>query len=188
MRLVDGRVLRLVYAGRNGAPYVSIGRLLIERSGIRAADMSLIALKKWIRAHGQGPGEPGLALMQSNPSYVFFDLRGESDTACGPIGGQGFGLTPLRSIAIDRSLWPYGQPFWIDAELPCGESSSAKFRRLMIAQDTGSAILGAARADIFFGSGDEAGTRAGDVRHKGHMAVLLPAMEEWPQMEVVEGE
>lgn len=188
VRLVDGRMLRLVYAGRNGAPYVSIGRLLIERGEIRAADMSLIALKHWIRAHGQGPGEPGFALMQCNPSYVFFDLQEESDPKCGPIGGQRFGLTALRSIAIDRNLWPYGQPFWIDAELPCAESSSAQLRRLMIAQDTGSAIRGAARADIFFGSGDDAGTRAGDIRHKGYMAVLLPAMEEGPQMEVVEGE
>ena len=188
VRLVDGRVLRLVYAGRNGAPYVSIGRILIERGEIRAADMSPVVLKNWIRAHGQGPGEPGLALMQSNPSYVFFDLQEESGPACGPIGGQGFGLTALRSIAIDRSLWPYGQPFWIDAELPCSKFSSAKFQRLMIAQDTGSAILGAARADIFFGSGDDAGIRAGDIRHKGYMVVLLPAKEEWPQMEVVEGE
>lgn len=188
VRLADGQMLKLVYAGRNGAPYVSIGRLLIERGEMSAANMSLAALKAWVRAHGQNPGEAGLALLQHNPSYVFFVLQEEGDPALGPIGGQGLGLTALRSIAIDRALWPYGLPFWIDAALPFGQAVPAKFQRLMIAQDTGSAIVGATRADIFFGRGDDAGARAGDIRHEGRMAVLLPAGEPWPLMDVVEGE
>jgi len=83
-------------------------------------------------------------------------------------------LAPLRSIAVDRNLWPYGLPFWIEAQLPWRDDAPRPFRRLMIAQDTGSAILGAARADIFFGSGDQAGKRAGDIRHAADFTVLLP--------------
>jgi membrane-bound lytic murein transglycosylase A len=178
VRLADGKLVRLVYAGRNGLPYTSIGRILIERGEITEAAMSLAALKQWIRAHGQNPGDAGLTLMQRNRSYVFFALEAESDPARGPTGGQGIGLTGLRSIAIDRTLWPYGLPVWIAAELlPWQGSSVSKFRRLMIAQDTGSAIVGPARADIFFGSGDDAGARAGDIRHAGDIVVFLPAAE-----------
>jgi len=86
-------------------------------------------------------------------------------------------LTPLRSIAIDRSLWAYGLPFWIDAQLPWIDETPRPFRRLMIAQDTGSAITGAARADLFFGSGDMAGARAGAIRCRAGFAVLLPRGE-----------
>jgi membrane-bound lytic murein transglycosylase A len=87
-------------------------------------------------------------------------------------------LTALRSIAIDRAIWPYGLPFWIAADLPWQSSSVSPFRRLLIAQDTGSAIVGPARVDIFFGSGDDAGARAGDIRHAGDVVVLLPAGED----------
>ncbi len=140
--------------------------------------MSLAALKHWIRAHGQNPGDAGLALMQRNKSYVFFALQEDCSPASGPTGGQGISLTALRSIAIDRAIWPYGLPFWIAADLPWRELTPSPFRRLMIAQDTGSAITGPARADIFFGSGDDAGARAGDIRHGGDIVVLLPAGEE----------
>ena len=118
VHLADGRVMRLVYAGRNGHAYSSIGRILIESGEIAETDMSLAALKQWICAHGQNPGDAGLALMQRNRSYVFFALQEESDPACGPTGGQGIGLTPLRSIAVDRTIWTYGLPFWIEAGLP----------------------------------------------------------------------
>lgn len=177
VRLEDGRLLRLVYAGRNGQPYTSIGRILIETGEIAERAMSLAALKHWIRAHGQNPGDAGAALMHRNKSYVFFSIHDECAPARGPIGGQGVSLTALRSIAVDRAIWPYGLPFWIAAKLPWRGSMSSPFRRLMIAQDTGSAIVGPARADIFFGSGDDAGARAGDIRHAGDVIVLLPAEE-----------
>lgn len=172
--LPDGRFVRLAYDGRNGQPYTSIGRALIEEGAIRESEMSLAALKSWLRANGQKPGEAGRNLMRRNRSYVFFKLEENFDASEGPTGGAGVALTPLRSIAIDRSLWPYGAPFWIEASLPWDGPEPTPFRRLMIAQDTGSAILGAARADIFFGSGDEAGRRAGDIRHDGAFTVLLP--------------
>ena len=176
VRLPDGRGLRLVYAGRNGWPYTSIGRILIESGAIAASGMSLAALKQWIRARGQEPGEEGATLMQRNQSYVFFTAAPDLDPSAGPRGGAGLNLSPLRSLAVDRRLYPYGTPVWIDAELPWA-SAQTRFRRLMIAQDTGSAIVGAARADIFFGSGDDAGARAGDVRHAGEFVVFLPAEE-----------
>jgi membrane-bound lytic murein transglycosylase A len=177
VRLADGRLLRLVYAGRNGWPYSSIGRILIESEAIKPEDMSLAALKAWIRAQGQAAGEAGAALMRRNESYVFFRLDSALDTDAGPIGGAGLSLAPLRSLAVDRNIHPYGTPVWIDADIPWHSSAATPFRRLMIAQDTGSAIIGPARADIFFGAGDAAGARAGDVRHAGEFVVFLPVEE-----------
>jgi membrane-bound lytic murein transglycosylase A len=178
VELPDGRLVRLAYDGLNGRPYTSIGRLLIESGKIGEGEMSLARLKDWLRAHGQRPGEAGRALMQRNRSYVFFKLETAFDPAEGPIGGAGLALTPLRSIAVDRGIWAYGTPFWLDANLPWRNTAPRPFRRLTIAQDTGSAILGAARADLYFGGGDEAGRRAGDIRHACDFTVLLPVGEE----------
>ena len=175
--LPDGRVMRLVYDGRNGQPYTSIGRILVEAGEIAAADMSLERLKAWLRAHGQHAGAAGRDLMQRNWSYVFFRAKSSLAPGDGPIGGAGIPLTPLRSVAADRALWPYGLPFWIDADLPWRGASASSFRRLMVAQDTGSAILGPARTDLFFGSGDAAGQRAGDIRHPARLTVLLPRLD-----------
>jgi membrane-bound lytic murein transglycosylase A len=172
--LPEGPAVRLVYAGRNGQPYSSIGRMLVEMGEIPASDMGLARLKQWIYAHGLAPGQAGAALLARNKSYIFFALDFDAAETEGPIGGAGVRLTPLRSIAVDRSLWPYGLPFWVSAELPWQGPEASPFRRLMIAQDTGSAILGSARADIFFGSGEEAGRRAGEIRHACDFIVLLP--------------
>jgi membrane-bound lytic murein transglycosylase A len=165
---------RLVYAGRNGQPYSSLGRMLIEMGELPASDMGLARLKEWIHAHGLAPGEAGRALMARNKSYVFFSLEEDAGADEGPIAGAGVRLTSLRSIAVDRSIWSYGLPFWLSADLPWQGPQLSPFRRLMIAQDTGSAILGAARADLFFGSGDLAGIRAGEIRHSCDFVVLLP--------------
>jgi len=178
VRLPDGREVRLAYDGRNGRPYTSIGRLLIEAGEIPECEMSLARLKFWLREHGLEPGERGRALMQRNRSYVFFKIEEAFDPSQGPIGGAGIPLTPLRSIAVDRSIWAYGTPFWIEAELPWEREAASPFRRLTIAQDTGSAILGAARADIFFGGGEAAGARAGAIRHRGQFTALLPLGDE----------
>jgi membrane-bound lytic murein transglycosylase A len=174
VEFAGGRRARLAYDGRNGLPYTSIGRILIESGAIAEADMSLARLKAWLRKAGLGEGEEGLALMRRNRSFIFFRLVEDFDPALGPVAGAGVPLTPLRSIAVDRALWSYGLPFWIEAELPWTDETPRAFRRLTIAQDTGSAIVGAARADLFFGSGDAAGARAGAIRHRGAFAVLLP--------------
>ena len=159
VELPDGRLVRLAYDGRNGQPYTSIGRLLIESGEIAEAEMSLARLKSWLRANGLAPGGKARALMQRNRSYVFFKLETAFDPADGPIGGAGVGLT---TVALDRRR-PRNLGLW-DAVLArraiCrgGARSQSAFRRLTIAQDTGSAIFGAARADLYFGGGDEAGT------------------------------
>lgn len=171
VRLPGGEVLRLVYAGRNGHPYTSIGKVIVTEGHMRLEDMTLASLKGWLRSHLAEADR----IMRMNRSYIFFDLAEGLDPAAGPIGGASVSLTPLRSIAIDRGLWPYGLPFWISARLPLGEAGAdTGFARLMIAQDTGSAILGPARADLFLGSGPEAGDRAGAIRHPGAFTVLWP--------------
>lgn len=173
VRLPDGRRLRLTYAGRNGHPYTSIGRILAETDAIAPDAMSLERLKGWLRANGQAPGQPGRTLMQRNASYIFFDETPDGQEA-GPIGGAGVPLTALTSIAVDRTRWCYGLPFWIDAVLPSTGEADLPFRRLAVAQDTGSAIVGPARVDVFLGSGPEAGRRAGGLRHRGSLTVLMP--------------
>ncbi|MBI1980807.1 MAG: MltA domain-containing protein [Methylocystis sp.] len=174
LRLPGGRVMALTYAGRNGWPYTSVGRLMIERGLAKQAEMSLDLMKETLRRLGSGPGDAGRRLMQENRSYVFFQIDGSAQRSIGPIGGHGAPLTPFRSIAVDRSIWCYGLPFWIAARIPWQGQAETEFRRLMIAQDTGSAIIGPARADLFFGAGEAAGRRAGDVRHAAQMIVLLP--------------
>lgn len=161
---------RLAYDGRNGLPYTSIGKILIEAGEVAEGAMSLASLKAWLR---RDPAK-GLGLMRRNRSFVFFKLVDDFDPELGPTGGAGVPLTPLRSIAVDRTIWAYGLPFWIDAELPWADETSRPFRRLLIAQDTGSAIVGPARADLFFGGGDKAGARAGAIRHRAEFVVFLP--------------
>lgn len=174
LRFPDGATMALTYDGRNGWPYTSIGRLMIERGLVAPGEMSLERLKAELRAMGVAPGQPGRRLMQENRSYVFFRLDDSADRRLGPIGGAGCALTPFRSIAVDRSLWSYGLPFWIATRVPWEGEAETDFGRLMIAQDTGSAILGSARADLFFGAGARAGSLAGRVRHPADFTVLLP--------------
>jgi membrane-bound lytic murein transglycosylase A len=170
----DGRRARLAYDGRNGLPYTSIGRILIETGEIAESAMSLASLKDWLRSEG----ERGLALMRRNRSFVFFKFVEDFDPGIGPVAGAGVALTSLRSIAVDRTIWAYGLPFWIEADLPWADETPRLFRRLTIAQDTGSAIVGPARADIFFGSGEAAGARAGAIRHRAEFIVLLTRGDE----------
>jgi membrane-bound lytic murein transglycosylase A len=175
LRFPDGSTRALTYDGRNGWPYTSVRQLAIARGFVAEGEMSLARLKAALRALGVGPGQPGRRLMQENQSYVFFRAEDSDDRRSGPIGGAGVALTPLRSIAVDRSIWSYGLPFRIAARVPWEGDRETDFARLMIAQDTGSAILGAARADLFFGAGAGAGERAGRVRHRADFVVLLPS-------------
>lgn len=169
IRLTDGGVLRLNYDGHNGYPYLPVGRLLIQRGLVPRNEMSM----ERIRAYIEADPAAGRALMRENRSFVFFkavDLPAEA----GALGAEGVPLTPLRSIAVDRARHGYGTPFFISAELPLGGPAPAPFRHLMIAQDTGSAIVGPARADLFFGAGAEAGRIAGGIRHAGDFFLLAP--------------
>ena len=171
VRLPDGRVLRLAYAGRNGRPYTSIGRVLATEQGVPPAAVDLAGLKAWVRAQGQSPEAAGGRLMARNESYIFFSIDDSLPSDAGPRGGAGVPLSALSSLAIDRQIWPYGLPFHVSVARP-GEA--APLARVMVAQDTGSAIVGRARFDLFFGSGEAAGLAAGRLRQTGTAAVLLP--------------
>lgn len=170
VRLPDGTSVRFAYAARNGRPYTSIGRLLAQRLGVPPSEMTADRLYGWLRAN---PDE-GRALMRENASYIFFRRADELDPARGPLGGAAVQLTPLRSLAVDRSQWAYGLPVFVETHLPGSSGAPEPFARLMVAQDTGSAIVGPARGDIFFGSGAEAGLRAGLVRERARFVVLWP--------------
>lgn len=170
IRLPDGRSVRVAYAGRNGQPYTSVARLVMERLGVKPADMTADVLTDWLKAN---PAE-SRELLRRNRSYIFFRLAEELDPDDGPIGAAGISVTPGRSVAIDRNIWSYGLPVWLEGELPEPGGGRTALRRLVIAQDTGSAIVGPARADLFVGSGEEAGTRAGLIREAVRFVVLWP--------------
>lgn len=170
VRLPDGRVLRVGYDGKNGHPYTAIGRLLIERGEIAREDMTAERLAAWLKAH---PDEAG-ALMAANASFVFFRPLDRPANE-GPVGALGVPLVAGRSLAVDPAVQPYGVPVFIAADLPIGPGGAlAPFRRLMAAHDTGSAIKGAGRGDIFVGAGDAAGAVAGRLRHPAEVFVLVP--------------
>ena len=156
--LPDGSTAHIGYASQNGRPYRAIGRDLIERGFVPREQMSMQAIRGWLT------GNPGAAdaIMDLNPSYVFFTERDQA----GAIGAEGVVLTAERSIAVDRRTWLFGLPFWIDA----GEG----MRKLTVGQDTGGAIRGPARADYFAGTGDAAGDLAGGLNRKLTMYLLLP--------------
>jgi membrane-bound lytic murein transglycosylase A len=170
LRLPDGRLVRIAYSGRNGHPYTSIGRYVAQTYGIPPAELTLEPLKAWLRADAARAD----AVMRQNRSYVFFRIADELAEDKGPIGGAGTPLTPFRSLAVDRALWAYGLPVWIDGRLPGPDLAEEPFRRLLIAEDTGSAIVGPARGDLFHGTGDSAGRQAGAVRHPVRFVVFWP--------------
>jgi membrane-bound lytic murein transglycosylase A len=167
--LEDGTPLRVSYDSHNGYSYSSVERAFTERNLIPRKEMSTQRMREWMAAH---PDEAA-SIRAANRSYVFFRVTGLSNDG-EPVGAQGVPLTPGRSIAVDR-VHEYGTPFFIDANLPIeGGKPASPFRRLMIAQDTGSAIAGPARADLYWGAGDDAGRIAGRIRHSGRFVMLLP--------------
>ncbi len=174
VRLTDGRVLALTFAGKNGQPYTALARVLVQRGVATPAEMTMDRLTQWIRANGLGRGQPGDELLRLNRSFVFFNAHIETGARANPRGGAGSPLTPLRSIAVDKRAWPYGLPFFIDSIMPWRNAEPEPFRRIVVAEDTGAAIVGAARADIYFGPGGEAGARAAEIRHHGQFFILLP--------------
>jgi peptidoglycan lytic transglycosylase A len=170
IKLPDGSYTRLNYDGKNGHPYTSIGRYLIKHKLFPADRMSLGALGKWLRADTAR----GQEVMWQNESFVFFrELKGRD--AAGPRGAMGVVLTPGRSLAVDTAFHVLGTPIYVSAPKLKYGAAQGSFRRLMVAQDVGSAIKGPERGDIYFGSGKRAGQLAGKTSHQGSYFVLLPA-------------
>lgn len=168
VKMDDGSVVRVGFAGKNGRPYQSIGRVLIDSGELGRDTVSMQAIRKYIHKDK----ERGKALMNQNPSYVFFrEIEGD-----GPIGAQGVALTEARSLAVDRRFIPLGVPLWLDTTKPKVPEGTidGPLRRLVMAQDTGGAIKGAVRGDFFWGYGDNARARAGLMKQKGQYYLLLP--------------
>lgn len=170
VRLEDGSTIRINYDAHNGYRYTPVGRILIERNIIPREQMSMQRIREWMAANPDGAKE----LRRQNRSYVFFRevQLSDKDEA---VGAQGVPLTPRRSIAVDKALHVYGTPFFLDGILPIDSAQAqTPFHHLMVAQDTGSAIVGPARADIYFGAGAEAAQIAGRLRHNIRFAILVP--------------
>ena len=164
IRLPGGRVIRVGYAGKNGRDYTSVGRALVDRGVYTLDQVSSPKIRQWVV---DNPAE-GQALLWLNDSYVFFRTIDEVPADKGPLGAMNRSITPLRSIAVDPAITILGAPVWIE------KNGVDPLRRLMIAQDTGSAIKGAQRADVYYGTGEAAGVAASAVKDSGRMVVLMP--------------
>lgn len=161
---MEGGSLRVGYGGKNGHPYRSVGKELVRRGIFKAHQVSAQTIRRWVR---QNPAS-GLELLWHNPSYVFFREITRLAPDKGPLGAMNRSVTEGRSLAVDPDFVPLGAPVWLEKD------GKSPIRRLMVAQDTGSAIKGPQRGDIYFGSGSEAGQLAGRIRDPGRMIVLLP--------------
>jgi membrane-bound lytic murein transglycosylase A len=171
VQLGNGQTMRLSYAGKAGHAYTGIGHVLIERGVAPPEKMSMQVLRDWMR---DNPGE-ARALMWQNKSYIFFQEVALTDPSLGGIGAAKVNLTPEHSLAVDRAHWMFGTPLWIDTTLPPeAPNGAAPVHRLMIAQDTGSAIKGLVRGDFFCGWGDAAERVAGHMKSPGRMTAFLP--------------
>jgi membrane-bound lytic murein transglycosylase A len=165
----DGSQARITYHGKNGHPYTSVGRYLIDQGLFPADQMSLDALKDWLKADRAR----GIAAMRQNRSYVFFrELTGEA--AQSALGAMEIPLSDDRSLAVDTGFHALGTPVYVMSPALTHAGCHDGFYRLMVAQDVGSAIRGPERGDIYFGTGDQAGSRAGATKHPGNFLVLLP--------------
>ncbi len=171
VRLDDGRVIRLGYAGQNGHPYVAIGKTLVQSGALTRETVSMQSIRAWLEAH---PAERDTVLA-GNPSYVFFRVLEGGDPDLGPPGAQNVPLTPGRSLAVDPDFHALGAPVWLDSIAPSGKNGEPRpLQRLMVAQDTGGAIRGPVRGDVFWGFGKLAEATAGRMNSDGRMFILLP--------------
>lgn len=169
IRFNDGGYKSLAYAGNNGHDYTSIGKVLVERGEMRRDEVSMQTLKRWLTDHP----DQAFELMNENRRFIFFSLNELDADESGPRGSLNVPLTPMRSIAIDPQQVTLGSPVWLDTTLPA-EDQSVLFRQLVFAQDTGAAIKGRIRADVFFGRGDRAEFLAGHMNQSGRMYLLTP--------------
>ncbi|WP_299728421.1 murein transglycosylase A [uncultured Tateyamaria sp.] len=164
INLDNGRTIRVGYSGSNGHEYRSVGKELVRRGTYAAHQVSADVIKNWVKRNPAA----GAELLFHNPSYVFFREVSEVPAELGPLGAMNRSITTMRTVAIDPAFVPLGAPVWIEKD------GRNPLRRLMVAQDTGSAIKGAQRADVFFGTGDRAGRAAGQLRDPGRLMVLMP--------------
>ncbi len=171
VELSDGSVMRLAYAGKTGLPYTAIGGVLVNNGELKKETLSMQTIRQWMEENPDKAQD----LMWKNKSFVFFRILKDIDPELGPVGAQHVNLTPKISLAVDRRYWSLGTPVWLDTKISLdGSAKIQPWRSLLVAQDTGSAIRGYARGDVFWGSGKEAAVIAGQMKAAGTMVVLLP--------------
>ncbi|HBF30115.1 murein transglycosylase A [Rhizobium sp.] len=170
LRYPDGRLGRITYAAKAGHAFSGIGGLLMQRGEISQEAMSMQAIRRWLADHPDQVDE----VLWHNRSYIFFREAAVNDTSRGPIAAAKVPLVAGRSLAVDRLIHTFGFPFFIHSESLTRLDEGKPFARLMLALDTGSAIVGPARGDIFTGSGDEAGEKAGAVHNDADFYILIP--------------
>jgi membrane-bound lytic murein transglycosylase A len=170
--LDDGTIVRAAYAGQNGHPYTAVGAVLIQMGEVKREEVSMQSIRAWLAAN---PDRADV-LLDRNASYVFFSLQPLGDPALGANGAEGVPLTPGASLAVDASVHPLGVPLWLDTNAPAPDPAQpdVRLQRLVVAQDTGGAIRGAVRGDVYWGFGPEAGNIAGRMRGMGSLTALLP--------------
>ncbi len=168
----DGTVVRAAYAAQNGQPYTPIGAILLERGQITREELSYQSIRQWLQTHPVEARE----VMDFNASYVFFAEKPIGDPKLGAVGAQGVPLTPIASMAVDRSVHALGVPVWLESAAPDPSTfyGNKPFDTLLVTQDTGGAIRGVVRGDVYWGYGAEAGLMAGRMKQPGRMTVLLP--------------
>jgi len=170
VQLRNGEQKSLVYAGNNNHDYTSIGKVLIQRGEMQAEKVSLQTLKVWLNSNPAKSKD----VLQQNKRYIFFNLVDTPEDESGPRGSFNVPLTPYRSIAIDPNYVVMGSPVWLETTLPSTDGETRIFNQLMFAQDTGAAIKGEVRADVFFGQGEQAEYLAGNMNQSGKMYLLVP--------------
>jgi membrane-bound lytic murein transglycosylase A len=172
LRFADGSAVRVAYDGQNGHPYTAVGRILVDRGEIARENLSMQTIRAWLKANpAKAPG-----LLNENASFVFFKEQPLADPAMGADGAQGVALTAEASLAVDLRFHGLGAPMWVQATAPAADEKAVDvaFRRLLIAQDTGGAIRGPVRGDVYWGASARAGSIAGRMAHRGQLFVLLP--------------
>ena len=163
--LEDGRIIRVGYDAKNGCPYRALGKYMIDNGIMKKGEITADKIKDWLRANPDKAND----VMNYNPSYVFFRVL-KTD----PIGAQGVPLIPEASLAVDKKFVPYGTPIWLETTLPDTGKGEKEYNKLLIAQDTGGAIKGPVRGDVFFGRGNRAAKLASFMKQKGEYYLLLP--------------
>ncbi|MCP4073213.1 MAG: transglycosylase [Hyphomicrobiales bacterium] len=169
----DGSRIGISFAAKSGHPYTPIGKILVDRGELDLEDVTMQSIRSWIDSNSDKQDE----LLAENRSYIFFQISDHPGSELGPIGAAGVALTAGRSLAVDHKIHTFGTPFWVETRNRF-VGSSRPFRRLLISQDTGSAIIGGQRGDLFTGSGREAGLFAGQIKHAASMNIFVPNPEQ----------
>lgn len=167
VQLTNGQRILIGYAGGNGHPYTSIGKVLVNNHQLDSKKISMQSIRAWLLQHPQQI----TTLLNHNASFVFFKILPDHH----PLGTQRVPLTPERSLAVDTRYLPLGAPLWLSTTIPIEKMQTKPFQHLVIAQDTGSAIQGIVRGDIYWGTGKKAEFIAGHMQQPGQYWILLPA-------------